>query len=289
MKVVIISGLARGGTNILWNAIQSHPEYCSAMLETNEILRNTHYIPKYIKFIIDRYSRCPNIVRSFSRVYSRQVFLKLKEKNFEDPFNKYKTEDELYALEEIKNCGLVLKGVTSVNSFELRYSDFINQVFPESYNIRLIRNGYAVCEGWVRRGAEPRKAGIMYRRFGEKILEESTYMSRHKIIKYEDFIPNIFSITKEILDWTNASPVHFKKIRLKAKKVLSNEGRHQIRSGVDGQKYWVSQEELGAFIDFSINQKQIAQLSISDAKVFESEAKPILDKFQYTIADAVNL
>lgn len=33
-KAIIINGFARGGTNILWNVMQSHP----AILQTNVIL-----------------------------------------------------------------------------------------------------------------------------------------------------------------------------------------------------------------------------------------------------------
>ena len=30
-KVIVVNGISRGGTNILWNMIQSHPAVCGVM------------------------------------------------------------------------------------------------------------------------------------------------------------------------------------------------------------------------------------------------------------------
>jgi hypothetical protein len=36
-KVIVINGISRGGTNILWNMVQSHPVVCGAMYETDQL------------------------------------------------------------------------------------------------------------------------------------------------------------------------------------------------------------------------------------------------------------
>lgn len=43
-KVILLSGFSRGGTNIAWNILQSHPEICSARYETGQILRKRNPI-----------------------------------------------------------------------------------------------------------------------------------------------------------------------------------------------------------------------------------------------------
>lgn len=39
-KIVVLNGLERGGTDIVWNILQTHPQLCSPELETGEILLN---------------------------------------------------------------------------------------------------------------------------------------------------------------------------------------------------------------------------------------------------------
>lgn len=282
MKVIIISGLARGGTNVLWNAIQSHPAFCSPVYETNEILRNKKYFPRIYQYIINRYDRLPGMARKLVNAYVSKVFHTLKMANLNDPFNKFKTEHEEYTREELDRCNLVLKGVTSANSFELRHTEFLNAVYPAAYNLRLIRNGYAVCEGWTRRGSDARKAGLMYRKFGERIIEDSSVLENYKVLRYEDLIADIFGVTEQLFLWTGED-TSLQKIRLKTKRVVKADGSHEEIFGKADHKYWVSAEELGRFIDVKINEKQIAKLSSEDIRKFEAEAAPVLRHFGYNL------
>ena len=49
-KIILIAGYSRGGTNLLWNILQSHPDIASPIYETGTILRK-HKPLKFSKII----------------------------------------------------------------------------------------------------------------------------------------------------------------------------------------------------------------------------------------------
>ncbi len=46
-NVVLLIGLSRGGTNIAWNVLQSHPGICSPIYETGELVAKTRALGNY--------------------------------------------------------------------------------------------------------------------------------------------------------------------------------------------------------------------------------------------------
>ena len=108
-KVILVVGFSRGGTNILWNILQSHPEICAPRHEIGPILTYSEHL-KFGRF----YARLKKYGLSKTFIVKKLVDYQLyryKMENFIDQNNKYKYENELYSRVEVANASLCLKSV----------------------------------------------------------------------------------------------------------------------------------------------------------------------------------
>ncbi len=290
-KVIVINGFQRGGTNIVYNILQSHPQVCSANdLEIGQILTQNYRIPsqKKIGYLIKRLKLAfydllnkKFILNSFIvnilGILVDYLFYIYKLKNFHNQYNRYKYENIPYSLNEIKESVLCLKSVNN----DISLTRFLSKIYENIYFIGLIRNGYALCESWIRRGKTARISGQRYKRFCEMIIKDSKKIKNYKIIKFEDVLNNPFAEAKKLFKFTQLEPANLEKLRFKSKKVLTNQGIHEVKYGKLDSKYWFNQESILNLFDPSINNIQIDLLSELDKKIFEKEANPILEYFDY--------
>ena len=289
-KVIIINGFSRGGTSILWNIVQSHPKVCSTLYETRAILYPGQFFKDrtLIKFLSNKL--IVNIIRPiiYLSIYIKPLFYLMKQlidkrfyyfklKNINSKDYKYKFENIEYNSSEIKKSILSLKSV----DLDVYLEDFFIKTYPNIFSIGLIRNGYALCESWMRRGMTPKKAGKRYRIIGEKIIKDSKKYDNYIIVRFEDVVKEPFKIANEIFEFCQLQPSKLNKLRLKAKKIINEEGEQKCRYGVEDGRYWININEVNKFINQKINDIQKEKLSKQDLKEFEIYAKPILQYFKY--------
>jgi len=292
-KVIVINGFQRGGTNIVYNIFQSHPSVCSPNnLETGEIISQNYRLYNYsktklIKYFIKRlklkiYSLLNKgfilntyIALIFGNFYDR-IFYKYKNKNYSDSFNKYKYENETYSKKEVKNSVLCLKSVHN----DIRLTNFLSGIYKNIFFVGLVRNGYALCEGWIRRGKNAEYCGLRYRKFCEMMIKDSKKLNNYIIVKFEDVIENPFEIAAKLYEFTKLKPITLEKLRFQVKKILTVDG-HKIKFGKERAKYWFDHETVNDLFDPNINKIQIQNLSTEDRKIFEKNTKSILKYFNY--------
>ncbi len=268
-KTILLYGFRRGGTNITWNIMQSHPYISSPIYETKELF----YRSKRLKIIYKL-----NHYWSGKRIVDKELF-KFKMDNLNHVDNRYSSEGELYTKGQLKNCALCMKSVNE----QMIYTDVILKTYPDLYFIALTRNGYALAEGYIRRGMSASDAGKIYNRIYEEIKRLSNIISKYKLIKFEDVVEDPFGISKELFQFVDVNPKALKKLRFKSKKVVSEQGKHKIRFGEEHRKYWVDEDNVSNIIDKKIGEKQIRLLSSKDIKSFNREAKSALLYFGYDI------
>lgn len=277
-KTVILNGLARGGTNITWNILQSHPNIVSPVYETNEIIGSRSYLALITPLLKNkRYSQLSPLFNKF--INNR--FLHFKLKNLKDDDNKYKTETLTYSKDEILNATLCIKGVCSKNNWDLGYSELLYKSFPEVYFISLIRNGYAICEGWKRRGVSPKVSGYLYAKYAEQIIQDAECYPHYKIVAFEDVLSKPFKTAQKLFSFIQEEPQNLEKLRIKVKNTLHSANEHKIHYGKLNRKYWFSQESISEIIRNDINQVQHKGLSQQDRSQFELEARDALRYFKY--------
>lgn len=278
-KVIVINGMARGGTNILWNIIQSHPEVCSTILETSQTL----YPPKlkrlrpFINYILGTRIASSPLGASLLGPWLDNRFYQHKLKNFGDADNGYKYENEAYTEAEVARSVLCLKSV----NHDIYLTDVIARIYADSYFIGIIRNGYALCESWMRRGHTPQKTGRLYRHYAEKILTDSQKYPRYRVIKFEDLLKNPFGQAETLFAFAQLEVTNIPQVRLKSKKILHPDGTYTTKYGETNAKYWFSPATIDQILEENISDIQAAALSDADKRAFEKEAGPILDYFNY--------
>ena len=237
----MINGFQRGGTNILWNILQSHPSVCAPLYETGEILRLKHKFHKYPvidlilyiivqKFIYSLLQINLFIKSPFFKIIGKwvdSIFFKLKINNLAHIYNKFKYENVIYTQNEVENSHLCLKSVNR----DILLTKYLSYLYKNIYFIGLIRNGYALLESWNRRGFSPTRSAKIYRKYCIQMLRDQKKCENYIIIKFEDLLKNSFEVAKKLYKFAKLRPINLEKIRLQSKKVLSKEGRHSVIYG----------------------------------------------------------
>ena len=277
-KAVILNGLARGGTNIIWNILQSHPNVVSPVYEINKIIGTRSFLTPLKPLLVSNPipSLSPLITRLVQGRFARH---KLKTLAIED--NRYKTEDTPYSTQEVHNATLCIKGVCSANNWDIDYSDLLHQSFAQVFFIGLVRNGYAICEGWKRRGVSPQKAGKLYAQYVDQLISDQAKYPDYKIIKFEDALQSPFEMAATLFSFIQETPTTLPKLRIKVKNTVNLKQKHETHYGQLNRKYWFSRKTIGEIIKPDINHLQVTGLSEREKALFRNEARAALSFFGY--------
>lgn len=280
-KIIVLNGFTRGGTGVVWNILQSHQQMCSPILETGEILFGQifRFVPARISLSIltsKLINKTPlghllcNLIDTF--------FFNLKMENFGHTENGCKYDGVPYSREEVKDTYLCLKGV----NLDINLTDFFAKFYKKAYFIGLIRNGYALCNGWIRRGRTADEAGKMYKIVGQRMIEYHRKYNHYFLLRFEDLIKDPFDMASKLFAFSELNPTKLEKLRLKSTRLLSVNGVHETRFGLEKVKYWFDSEQIALILDSNINKTQIELLRDRDRCTFEKHAKPVLEYFHYT-------
>jgi len=286
-RILVLNGLRRGGTSIVWNILESHPGICSPLEETGQLIypELLTWLPELATKLVVRTtltrSWAPSaLVRHFDDDIQR-VLWERKRSNLEDPDNKYKYEGEPYLPDEIDEALLCLKSV-NLDTFLV---DYFARFYENARFIGLIRNGYAILNGAMRRGDSAEKVGRDYRRVGQKMIQDERERSDYMLLKFEDVLAEPFEAAARLFEFAGVAPVRLDKLRLKSKRVLSPDGQHEVRFGEEDRKYWFGPDQIWSILDKDVNKTQVDRLSSEDLHTFERHAGPVLDHFGYSIRD----
>jgi hypothetical protein len=275
--VVLIVGYSKGGTNILWNILQSHPKITAPANETGPILSYNRHL-KFGRL----YARLKKLKLADNFVARRLVDFQLynyKLRTIRRDENRYKSEFEIYSKNEVKKSTLCLKSVDD----DIFLTEDLLRIYPEMHIICLTRNGYALLNGHKRRGNSIHNVANLYCRVGEKMKEVSERHHNVTFVKFEDILEDPFKVSETLYTFMSLEPTSLKKLRFKSKKILGRNSNHIIKFGKEAQKYWIDKTELPQVIDASINDRQIAELSESDISKFNRIAACQLRDFGYEV------
>ena len=154
-------------------------------------------------------------------------------------------------------------------------------MYPDLYLILLTRDGLALANGHIRRGATAAETGKLYKEISGQFLHYADKAKHAQVIKFEDMIEAPFKTAYQDFNFVEAEPEHLEKLRFKSKKVLSKQGEHDTAYGEEHRKYWFDEHTVWDIIDSSINKKQLRHLSESDLTIFREIAGPALNKLGY--------
>jgi hypothetical protein len=189
----------------LWNILQSHPQVCSPKLETGEIFFESGILQKIKKW--------PWIPLIFPYIIDKELY-RYKMLTLNHPTNIYKTEDERYTKEEVSEATLCMKSVND----DIFLTDILLKTYPEMYIIGLVRSGYALLDGNIRRGRSVRETAELYNRITNQMRSYEKRVTGFKMIKFEEVLSSAFEIGSTLFEFAEMDPTQIEKIRLKSKK-----------------------------------------------------------------------
>lgn len=276
-RAIVINGLSRGGTNILWNILQSHPQVCSPIHETGELIFD-HISPFTLldPSTAKRVAAWP-ITSRLGRGYLLRQFEKWKLQNLQSPDNSTKYEGVPYSRQEVEDCVICFKGVDS----DVDLNGLLESMYGDVAHVVLVRHGHAVCNGWKRRGVSPKDAGRKYASLLRRMLASNDGSRTFILIKFEEMLRDPFGIAGRLFEDLHLEPTELPKLRLKSKRVLGDSGTHDAAFGQEGRKYWFAPDEICAVLDADINARQIANLKNDARRDFDSKASEIMKELGY--------
>ena len=274
---VVVNALSRGGSNILWNILQSHPRLCSPIRETGELIFDEIAPFNLLPPSAAKRLAASAIVRRVGRRYLRRVFDALKRRNFEHHDNGTKAEGVPYRLDEIEDSIPCFKGVDS----DVALSGLLDAIYGNVAHVALVRNGYAVCNGWMRRGVSAEEAGRRYAGLVRRILKTRESQGVFVLVKFEEMMRDPFGTAERLFRSLGLQPTRLPKLRLKSKRVLNAAGAHEARFGEEGSKYWFDRGEIAEVLDVEVDNHQGSQLDAASREAFERKARGVLEELGY--------
>lgn len=150
---------------------------------------------------------------------------------------------------------------TPANAVRMRW---LQRVFPNSYFIGLVRNGYAVTEGIMRKGKKDALRGSRHwRRVNELMLDDAQHLEHFFLLRYEDLVNN--------RDQTSDALGAF----------LGVAGC-EIRTAMDGTFGFTTINGSDPQPVKDLNAAGLARLEASDIEIIRQEAGLMLDRFDYS-------
>jgi hypothetical protein len=253
---VVVYGHARGGTNILWNAIGSHENVLMTNNELNELFgrnlatRVMRKMPGLLRFSY--------INQSFQKIVISSVLRSLVM-----PVLGEKKPGELYTKEDYSSCLLCYKGV----NLDIGCHDALRQLHGKIIPVILWRNPEAVINGHVRRGWSFDKS---FRRYMDTLtrLQKIRRANPNTIsVEFSTYISQPVAETKRIYQALGLSFAEKIMLRFKAKRRTGDSGHNVVAGFIENKHYWNTEDEVRTLIDVDINKRietDLAALSSKD-------------------------
>jgi hypothetical protein len=299
---IFINGFQRGGTSIFLDLISSHPNVCSIGRETHQVFygiygkgqsRKTHPIIKWGKRFVYIPFWGPVLVTSRQNTFAT-ICLDERQKlpkfisNYVDflfywhklnaSVNKYKLEGVEYSEAELKNSRLLCKNLDGV----VLATDLFYEIYPNATFINILRNGLAICEGFIYRGFTAEYCGKMYEKICQKMILDSQCRENYHIVKFEDLLSDPLAYIKKVYKYIDLDLSLVNKFRVHTKKSIRQDGLREYRLGSeDYQVFWLTLEDLANFLRPDVNENQIKRLNIKDRDIFLKYASRSMEYFGY--------
>ncbi len=277
------------------NLLLSHPDVCISSGETHSVFKGTKWDPVLrkikkrvfydfpIRLLSGQdlfgygYYETRKTVPNCIRCYIDRILYKGRFTAMIDTHNSYKSEEVLYTKEELGQCRLLTKGLNGV----VFTVDMFREMYPDAVFFGFVRNGLAICEGYVRRGFTADRVAHCYNLVGQKLLESSEQMVNYHLLNYEDMVKNPLEFMHRIYAYAGLDISKVKKVRLQSKKIMNVNGKRSRLKGGDRQIFWYDPTIIHQYIKRDINKNQIQQLSVRDKKKFMSIAGDVMEKLGY--------
>ena len=278
-KAVIVVGMSRGGTNITWNILQSHPQLGAPIKELGQEVNIT--TDNRMRTVLDMALGSPFVsqtpLKNLVANWLENRLYRSKMSGLADTYARQKSEDEIYTSDELAQAALLLKSTDR----DMYLMDLLHQIYPDLYIITLVRNGFAVCESWIRRGHSAEKAGKRYRHYVGTMLDMHDKYDNCLLVRFEDVLHEPFTQAEIMFSFAKLEPISLEKLRLKIKRVVNKSGEHETPFGGEGGKAWFTRENIGDLLIADQSDVQYQRLTEVDRNMFLKYSGAIMERLGY--------
>ncbi|TCK19480.1 sulfotransferase family protein [Thiogranum longum] len=299
-RPIFILGFQHGGTNIVLNLLRSHPEVCSPRGEIQEVFKGKgfprrfkepasvvlsklwNYLPvlaaqRQDVFSLDLWEDRKALSKRAMQCIDKVLFdEKLKARG--PTQNCYKSEGVRYTDEEIARSRLLSKNLGGL----VCLSNDLARMYPDATFIALVRNGYAMCEGHIRRGVSLAKIAQDYERGCQRIIADSKKIPNYHIFRFEDLLESPRDVFEQIFGYAGLDVGQIRKVRLENKKTVGKDGGHTYTYEQDQEGLiWYPIEKFMDHFKADVNRNQIERLTRRQIEDISDIAKTSLEYFTY--------
>lgn len=292
---IFVNGFSRGGTTMLTNLLASHPEVC-LVGETHHVFKG-HSITDSFWRVINKcvYHDAPILVghgqnffsprlvkprKPLSRWAERlidRVLYREKMRSNHPLLNRYKTAELEYTRDEIADSRLLCKNIDGM----IYGNDAFASMYPDATFFGLVRNGFAVCEGHLRRGRSAKEIGWRYRVLVDKMLDDCERIPSYRMIRFEDLVASPLGTLQAIYAHAGLAVDRLREIRMQVRRVMDSKGNHLLNGDSEWDVVWLTPRELNDYFNRDVDANQIRRLSDRDRDDFLSEAMSAMERLGY--------
>lgn len=140
-----------------------------------------------------------------------------------------------------------------------------------------------MCESWIRRGIPAKTAAEAYKTEMAELRRQNEECKGNLIVRFEDCVSDPFSELGRMCQFLGLEWEGLGKIRIKAKRVVTGDGSHDVKFGEEGRKVWMNRQEVGGYLDQAVTGRQISCLSEEDKRVIRNTAGEVMTQFGYEV------
>jgi hypothetical protein len=191
--------------------------------------------------------------------------------------NRFKTEGVEYEDIEVEQARLLAKNVNGI----VFMTDAFREMYPDATFFGIVRNGLALCESHLRRGASVEEVGRLFDRVASRMLYYERVMDNFQVVHFEDLIRDPVEVLEGAYAFARLDKRCVKKVRLQVKTKTNALGRRVLNAERDRQLIWYDFDELEEYFDPEINDHQIARLRNRDREAFLSVVGETMHRLGY--------
>lgn len=288
--MIFIYGMARSGTNILMNLLQSNPHIVMSSGEFHKILwggalgegfrakirkRALYLVPLTIltrPYYFSQYNyrkrRKLPLVAWNLLMYTFQSEKKYTLKH--EGHNKYKNKGELYSLNEVLKSRTVVK---CLNGGICLLPEFDRHASTDMKHFILLRHPMALFESNLRRGRNQSEIIRSIKDFYHYVSEYAT-RKNVRVITYENLIQNFVDIAAESYEFVQRSIDEVDNFRFQYKSVVAENGEVESVGKKDRKILWKTEGEIYDHLHRNIDSNQVNRLKNQVSQASFEELRP---------------
>jgi len=288
---IILNCFSRGGSNILWNVLLSHPEVCSPIEETLQIFRFDRHAPRWSGLqaawltgqwrFFDQWNlndRKPISARA--KTFIDETLFQWKLKTLNDDEMRWKDHDTVYTRDEVEASRLVMKNNNGLTFLAERFLD----IYPDAVILALVRDPIPLYESHKRNGtpvsSSPETFAAFYESMTRRMQADAQKWKSCHILRFEDILRDPVPSIHQIYTSAGLDMAQVPQVRFKAKPHMRADGSHATDFN-EGRHYWFDHQDIPQMLEPEVNQYQISKLPADELDRLRSATRRIRAELGY--------